>query len=215
MRRSGCTVFIFGLACSIGIVHAQNVTRETPGVAPPEEPRIATLNFNAAVLGTIEAQKSLSTIQKKYAPREEQLEKLNTDIETSKKALSDNSANLTDAARGRQLQDIETKEKQLQREAEDLKGDAQAESQQAFQQVAQKVFSFLELFSKQHQYEAVLERGTDAAPVVWYAPSNVDITDQIIKGYDAKSGVTPNALPETPKATQTPQRMPRETPQSR
>ena len=27
-----------------------------------------------------------------------------------------------------------------------------------------------------------------AAPVVWYAASNVDITEQLIKGYDAKYG---------------------------
>jgi outer membrane protein len=69
-----------------------------------------------------------------------------------------------------------------------------------FQQVAQKVFSFLQEFSKQHGYSAVLERGSDAAPVVWYAASNIDITDQIVKGYDAKFGSGASTLPEEPAA---------------
>ena len=94
-------------------------------------------------------------------------------------------------------------EKQLQREAEDFKNDSQAESQQAFQQVAQKVFSLLQDFSQQHGYAAVLERGTETAPVVWYTASNVDITDQLIKSYDAKYPVGATSLPDKPAAKRT------------
>ena len=109
--------------------------------------------------------------------------------------------NVTEAEKNQRLQELGTKEKQLQREAEDFKNDSQTESQQMFQQVAQKVFSFLQEFSQQHGYAAVLERGTDTAPIVWYAASNVDITDQIIKSYDAKSGLGAPILPAKPAAT--------------
>ena len=97
------------------------------------------------------------------------------------------------------MQELGTKEERLQREAEDFKNDSQTESQQVFQQVAQKVFSFLQGLSQQHGYAAVLERGTEAAPVVWYAASNIDITDQIIKSYDAKSGLGAVNLPNNPE----------------
>jgi len=156
---------------------------------PSSAPRIATLNFNAAVLGTAEAQKSLGALQKKYSPREQQLQKLNDDIEGLKKTLNDSGTKLTEAEKSQRLQELSSKEKQLQRESEDFKNDSQAESEQVFQQIAQKVFSFLQEFSQQHGYAVVLERGSDAAPIVWYAASNVDITDQIIKGYDAKSSL--------------------------
>lgn len=50
-------------------------------------------------------------------------------------------------------------------------------------------------FSQQHGYAAVLERGTESAPVVWYAASNVDITEQLIKAYDTKNGIGASSLP--------------------
>ena len=145
----------------------------------------------------------MAALQKKYAPREQALQRLNDDIEATKKSLNDAAARLTDAERNQKLQDLGAKEKQLQREAEDFKNDSQAESQQAFQQVAQKVFSLLQDFSQQHGYAAVLERGTETAPVVWYTASNVDITDQLIKSYDAKYPVGATSLPDKPAAKRT------------
>jgi hypothetical protein len=50
----------------------------------------------------------------------------------------------------------------------------------------------------------VVERGSDAQPVVWYAAANLDITADLVKAYDAQSGVTaPTAtkpgVPSAPK----------------
>jgi outer membrane protein len=196
MKRSGLVTLILVLVFSLSSLYAQ-----TPGSIPTapstsSKPSIVTLNFNAAVLGTAEAQRALGGLQKKYSPREQHLQKLNDDIEASKKSLKEGAAKLTEADKSQQLRELDTKEKQLQREAEDFKNDSQADSQQVFQQVAQKVFLFLQEFSKQHGYSAVLERGTDTAPVVWYAANDVDITDQIVKGYDARS-----SLPDKPAAT--------------
>jgi outer membrane protein len=33
----------------------------------------------------------------------------------------------------------------------------------------------------------VIERGSDAYPVVWYAATNLDITDELIKAYNAQA----------------------------
>jgi outer membrane protein len=208
MKRSGPGALIVGFLYTLSALYAQNPTSVPTAPAPSSAPRIVTLNFNAAVLGTAEAQRSLGALQKKYSPREQQLQKLNDDIEASKKTLNDSGTKLTEAEKSQRLQELGTKEKQLQREAEDFKNDSQTESQQVFQQVAQKVFSFLQEFSQQHGYAAVLERGTDTAPIVWYAASNVDITDQIIKSYDAKSGLSAPSLPDKPSATPPSPRIP-------
>jgi len=54
--------------------------------------------------------------------------------------------------------------------------------------VAQKVYAFLQAYAQQHSYAVVVERGSDAAPVVWYAAANLDITADLIKAYNAQSG---------------------------
>jgi outer membrane protein len=57
--------------------------------------------------------------------------------------------------------------------------------------VAQKLYTFLQDYAKQHAYTLVIDRGSEAAPVVWYAASNADITAELIKAYDLKA-VTPS-----------------------
>src|ERR1700684_2640568 len=153
---------------------------------------IVTVSFNAAVLQTTEARKSLSALEARYAPKQKQLQALNDVVEGLRKQLADTSSNLSDAERATRAQSLESKEKELQREAEDFKSDSQSESEQIFQRVATKVYAFLQTFSQQHGYSAAIERGSDAYPVVWYAATNLDITDELIKAYNAQAeGASP------------------------
>ena len=173
---------------------------QAPGAGNPTASSIVTLSFNNAVFGTAEAQRDLGALQKKYLPREQQLQKLSDDIEASKRLLGDSSTKLSESERNQRVQDLNVKDKQLQREAEDFKNDSQSESQQAFERVAQKMYAFLQEYSQQHGYSAVIERGTDAAPVVWYASNNVDITDQLTNAYNLRPGASATSLPDKPAA---------------
>lgn len=194
MKRLGLVTLAFTLWCTIS-AHAQlmgSTSTSTPGGGS-----IVVVGFNTAVLGTAEAQKNFGALEKKYAPQQQRLQALSDTIETSRKALSDPGNHLSETEKAQRVQDLETKEKQLQRESEDFKNDAQAESQEAFQQVARKFYAFLQEYSQQHGYAIVLDRGTDANPNVWYTAKDVDITEQLVKVYDAKSGVAD--LPDMPK----------------
>ena len=187
--------------CTLRLSSSISAQAPKPPIPGTPAPSIAIVDFNNAVLGTDEAQRALNVLEKKYYPREQQLKKLNDDVETTKKVLNDSTTKLTDSERNQRIQDLSTKEKQLQRQAEDLKNDSQSDSQQIFQGVAQKVYMFLQDYAQQHAYSAVVERGTDAAPVVWYAANNMDITDQLIKAYNLKSVVGPTSLPDKPAAS--------------
>jgi outer membrane protein len=167
---------------------------QTP-VAQPPAPNIVTVSFNTAVLQTAEAQRELGALQGKFAPRQAQLKSLNDEIEALRKQLQTIADRLSDAERASREQSLNAKEKQLQREAEDFKNDSGSESQQLYQGVAQKVYAFLQTYAQQHGYAVVVERGSDSAPVVWYAAANLDITDELIKAYNAQSGsVTPGSV---------------------
>jgi outer membrane protein len=171
--------------------------------SPPSQPKtqnIVAVSFNAAVLQTAEAQKEMAALQTKFAPRQAQLKALNDEVEALRKPISNTSDKLTDTEMATREQALENKEKQLQRQAEDFRNDSQSESQEVFQRVAQKVYAFLQAYSQQHGYSAVIERGSDAAPVVWYAANNVDITEQLVRAYNAQSGSTPTGSSAGPKS---------------
>jgi outer membrane protein len=186
------------------VVTAASVARAqaSPGQANPQN--IVTVSFNAAVLQTNEARQSLSALEARYAPKQKQLQALNDEVESLRKQVSDTSSNLSDAEKANRARSLESKEKELQREAEDFKSDSQTESQQVFQRVAQKVYAFLQTYSQQHGYSAVIERGSDANPVVWYAANNMDITDDLIKAFNAQAAGTSSAPATGPAHTVSP-----------
>jgi outer membrane protein len=118
--------------------------------------------------------------------------------------------------RSTRVRAIDTKEKQLQRNTEDAQNEFQGESGQAFQKVAEKVFNYLQDYSKQSGYTLVVDRGSAQSPIVWYADPTNDITAAVVTGYNTKSGVPaqpntnapnaprPNAAPARPGTTTAP-----------
>jgi outer membrane protein len=192
MKRS--ILFLFCAVGCAGVVRAQAPATQ------PALPNVVTVSFNAAVLQTAEAQRELGAMQTKFAPRQTQLKSLNDEIEELRKQLETTGDKLSDAERASRAQSLNTKEKQLQRDAEDLKNDSDSESQQLYQSVAQKVYAFLQSYAQQHGYAVVVERGSDSAPVVWYAAANLDITGELIKAYNAQSGSAAPASVSKPGA---------------
>jgi len=172
------------LLCVLGVTSVAQA-QASPSQVKPQN--IVTASFNAAVLQTDEAKKSLSALEARYAPKQKQLQTLNDEVESLRKQLAATNSNLSDAERATLSRSLESKEKELQRQAEDFKSDSQSESEQVFQRVAAKVYAFLQTFSQQHGYSAVIERGSDAYPVVWYAANNLDITNELIKAYNAQA----------------------------
>jgi outer membrane protein len=202
MNRLIAVGFLLSVAIMATVSHAQVPSN------PPAPQTIVTVSFNAAVLQTAEAKRELGALQSKLAPRQAQLQTLNNEVEGLRKQLVDAGDKLPVVDRETKERSLEEKEKQLQRQAEDFRNDSQSESQQVFQKVAQKVYAFLQTYSQQHGYSAVIERGSDAAPVVWYAAGNLDITDQLSKAYDAQASssassggsaaTSPKTLPNSP-----------------
>ncbi len=103
---------------------------------------------------------------------------------------------INDAERSAKEQALNSKDRQLQREAEDFKNDSEGAAQQTFQVVAQKVYAFLQTYALRQGFNLVIERGTDSSPAVWYARKGLDITEQVTKAYDSL-----NAAPSTPRSS--------------
>jgi outer membrane protein len=191
--------FVSIATLGLAIALAAALQAQEPAAAPAPT-GVVTVTFSAAVLQTAEAQRELGALQTKYAPRQAQIKALNDQVVELQKQLQATGDKLSDAERASREQTLNSKEKQLQRDSEDYKTDTQSDQQQVFQGVAQKLFAFLQTYAKQQGYTLVVERGSDASPVVWYSAGNLDITDALVKAYNAQSGVAapaPAARPGT------------------
>jgi outer membrane protein len=199
MKRSLSLVCV--LASGMGVAAFAQAAPPKSDAAPVPitgASKIAVINFQQAVGQTNEFQRDVADLQKKYEPRSQQLQTLNTQIEGEKKQLQDAGDKVSDADRQARLHDIDDKTKSLQRSAEDLRNDEQSDGQETFQQVGQKVFEIMSNYAQQHGFGLVLDASQQNSGVFWATPG-ADITKAVTEAYNEKSGIpAPPAVPSAP-----------------
>jgi outer membrane protein len=168
-------------------------------VVPQAYPaKIALVAFQQAVVATNEGQRDVAEIQKKYAPKQTQLEALNNEIDALKKQLQAAPATLSDADRAARMKTLDTKQKQMDRDTEDARTSYQAELQEAYGKVAQKVNVVLLKYVQANGYTLLLDVSNEQSSVMWAAREpSADITQAVVSAYNTSSGITapPPAAP--------------------
>lgn len=195
-----CLVAV-GLGASAIAQTAAAPAATTAAVTPTGTSKVAVINFQAAVFQTNEGKRNVSELQKKFDPKRQQLKAQAGEIDTLKKQLQASGDKLSDAERQSRTAAIDTKEKALQRAGEDASGEYEQAMQQAYQQVAEKVYGVVTSYASQNHFGVVLDASTSQQqlPTVLWASPTTDITKAVIEAYNAKSGV-PAAAPAVPSA---------------
>jgi outer membrane protein len=205
MKRS----LVLAITLASGIVLSAAAQTLPAPAAPAGPAKIAVIAFQVAVGQTNEGQRNFADLQKKYAPREEQLKNLNDEIETLTKQLQAQGDKLSDAERASRAKAIDDRKKKLDRDAEDARNDFQQEMQDMYNGLASKVYDVLESYAQQQGYTLVLDVAQQQTPVL-YATESTNITKAIIDAYNVKSGVpappappagaaAPKTAPQPPK----------------
>lgn len=172
----------------------------TPAAPPQAIPaKIALIAFEQAVFATNEGQRAVQDVQKKYEPKKNQIDALAKEVDTLKQQLQSAPSTVTDAERAQKLKSIDAKEKELNRQAEDAQNAYQADMQEAYGKVAQKVSATLKNYVSQNGYTMLLDVSNQQTNnVMWVNPTaNIDITQAVVAAYNASSGVAapPPAAP--------------------
>ena len=159
-------------------------------VAPQAVPaKIALIAFEQAVFATNEGQRAVQEMQKKYEPKKAQIDTLAQEVDSLKKQLQSAPATLSDEERASRLKAIDTKEKSLNRDAEDANTAYQSDLQEAYAKVAQKVSVTTKSYVQQNGYTLLLDVSNQQSPVMW-ALQNTDVTQAVVDAYNTTSGVS-------------------------
>ncbi len=162
--------------------------------------KIALIAFEQAVFATNEGQIAVQTVQKKYEPKKAQIDALAAEVDSLKKQLQSAPATLTDEERAARLKTIDVKEKQLNRDAEDASTAYQADLQEVYAKVAQKVSVTAKKYAQDNGYTLMLDVSGQQSNVLW-ALQTTDITEAAIAAYNTASGIAapPPAAPSANK----------------
>lgn len=170
----------------------------TPQAIPA---KIALIAFEQAVFATNEGQRTVQDVQDKYKPKKAQIDTLSQEVDSLKKQLQSAPATVTDEERATRLKNIDTKEKQLNRDAEDAQTAYNADLQEAYGKVAAKVSVTLKDYVAKNGFTLLLDVSNQQSNVMWAVPST-DVTQAVVTAYNASSGVAapvPSA-PSSPSA---------------
>ena len=198
MNRSLVLVLAIGAGLTTASAIAQAPAAATPAVpaaaAPPPQAipaKIALIAFEQGVFATNEGQKAVADIQKKYEPRKSQIDGLSTEVDTLKKQLQSAPATLSDEERATRLKTIDTKEKQLTRDAEDAQNAYNADLQDAYGKIAQKFSAAVKNYVSQNGFTILLDvSNQQTSNVMWINPNtNIDVTQAVVSAYNASSGI--------------------------
>ena len=153
--------------------------------APAAGPaKIAIINIQAAIMATKDGQKASSELASKFNPRKSVLEKKQADIQNMQDQLRKGSATLSDDAKAKIEKDIDTNNKSLQREAQDLNEDVDQDQGRLMNDIGGKMLAVIEQYATQNGYSVVLDvSNQQTSPVLWAAASS-NITPDIIRLYD-------------------------------
>ena len=210
MNRTLKLVSAFGAGLLTVAGMAQTTTPTTQpaahaAVAPHAEPaKIALIEYEQVAAATNEGQRAIQEIQAKYAPKKSQIDAESAEVDSLKKQLQSAPATLSDEDRASKLRTIDTKEKQLQRDAQDATQAYNGDLQDALGKVAQKLGPTVVKYVQENGYTLLLDLSGQQAQggvsVMWATPGT-DISQAVIEAYNASSGVAaPTPSAPTPAA---------------
>lgn len=210
------TRFLATLVLSSLLMLPASAMAQSPA-ASPTAGKIGILNIQAAMRNTAEGKKALSDLDKKYQPKRQELQRLQQEINSMEDTLQRQTATLSDAEQARQTRQLEEKRKIFTRTQEDDQSDFGADTADTLGRLEQKMAHVIQEFAEQNGYSVILDL---VAPVyassgqignaqvpVYFAGKDVDITQEIIRRYDAANPVAAEATP--PPATPAAQPAPR------
>src|SRR5437660_4171143 len=85
--------------------------------------KVAAINIEGAIFASNEGQRDMDSLQKKFEPKSTELKSKNDEIDALKKKLNTQGASLNDEAKADLQRQIESKQKSLDREAQDARAD--------------------------------------------------------------------------------------------
>ncbi|WP_419804355.1 OmpH family outer membrane protein [Terriglobus sp.] len=179
--------------------------------------KIALISFEQAVFATNEGQKAVNDLSAKYQPQKTKIDGEAQEVQSLKDQLQ-KQPNLSDAEKATRVRNIDTKEKQLQRDGEDASAAYQQELQEVYGRIAQKVNGTLQTYANQNGFTLTLDVSGQSSNILQADP-RTDITRAVIDAYNTSSGVPAQpagaSAPSAPASRTAPRATPRTTPAPR
>jgi Skp family chaperone for outer membrane proteins len=162
--------------------------------------KVGVLHVQQAIIGTADGKKAMADLNAKYTPRKSVLEKKDADIRAKQDTLKKGGATMSADAKDKLSKEIEADGKLLQREVEDFQSDYDADESRAVNSIGERMQELLGKYCTANGLTMVLNITDPQGPVMWINTAT-DITQDIIRMYDAAYPPSAEVAPAKPAGT--------------
>jgi len=127
---------VFAAACSMGWA---------------QSPKIAVIDMQGALLQTKDGQKAAAELKTKFSPKEQELQKRNTDLQTKQEQYRKGENTLSADQKASLARDIDAIQRNLQRDAQDARQDFEEAQNKLMGGLLQKMQQVLTAYANQNQ----------------------------------------------------------------
>ncbi len=173
--------FILAIAVLLSVsALAQNGIAAAPSVPTPAatNTKIGIINIQEAIFASNEGRRDFEALNKKFEPKQSELQTINKEIDDLKKQLTAQGDKLNEDAKSVQVRQIEQKQKSLQRSYEDAQAEFQGQQNEILNRIGQKLLGVLDKYAKDNGYTLILDVSSQQSPVLWAGPSS-NVTEPI------------------------------------
>jgi outer membrane protein len=211
--RSGSRKTIFQLAAlaAASLFGAAAVLAQASAPGAASAGKIGVINVRQAIAGTAEGKQAGAELQSQFAPRQNELETLNKQINDLRQRLDASQGKLSPEEALRLQREGEVKARQAQRKQDEYQEDVNAAQADVFDRIGRKMIDVLDRYARENGYVAILDSSAQNTPIL-FASTNIDVTQDIVRLYDqaypvkvgAAASTTPAAKPAQKPAAQPP-----------
>ena len=161
--------------------------------------KVGTINIQQAIVSTKDGQKASAELQTRFDPKRKEIEKNNVALQAKQQQLQKMGTVGSEEVKRKLATDIDLEGKRLQRDSEDAQAEWDQEQQKLVNELGGRIMQVINKFATDNGYSMVLDISSQQTPVIWALPT-IDITNDVIKLYDANAPSTVVAPKSSPSA---------------
>ena len=147
--------------------------------------KVAVINLQRAVLESDEIQKASAAMETKFKPRQQEMERLQREMQGIQQQLQAGAGKLTQQAEADLTAQGQRKQRDIQRIQEDLQADVERERNEILGKSSQKMTEVVKKLAEEKGYDVVV----DISNTVYFKPA-LEITAEALAAYNKANPVT-------------------------
>jgi outer membrane protein len=160
--------------------------------------KIGVVMYFRALVECAEGKLANDDFQKKLDARKNELQKKQTEIQTLQQQMDTQRQSLNEETLGTLARNIQTKTLDLQRAQEDSQKEFDTMRNEILDRIGRKMGPIVQKYAQEKAFSLLLDSSSQSTQLV-FVNSAIDITDEIVKRYDATypvAGASPAAAPK-------------------